>query len=133
VHDVTPSACGWRAHEDEEPEKNVDALPLKATVPVGGELEAESWTVAVQVLALPAATSAGRQETVIFVGSISASTATPPGFPEPLMKVGSIIVRPELVSSPRPIVPLLPDKVLAVQYRYVPPIVTDAGNGTATS
>jgi hypothetical protein len=95
--------CGASVQDDDELEKNVAALPVKATVPVGGEVDAESATVAVQLLGLPGSTGEGMQLTEVCVGSINESTATPVGPPGSLMKLGRSSVTPLGPISARPI------------------------------
>ena len=104
---MVPSLWVVRVHEDDEPEKNVVALPLNTTGPVGGAVEAESPTVAVQLLGLPGVTNIGMQFTIVLVGSINASTATAIGPPGSLTKLGWRLVALLVPRSARPIVSVL--------------------------
>lgn len=84
----------------------------KLTVPVGGELEAVSDTVAVQVVVAPTVTKLARQVTDVVVGSIPESTAIELAPAGSLMKSGTASDATAPLISARPISAVAPESSL---------------------
>src|SRR5262249_9172823 len=113
TQDAPPAGAGGRVHVgDAPPPRNgVVAVPLKVTRPVGTELEAVSRTGALPAVVDCGVTLGGVHATVVVVGSIPLSTATPKGPPESLAKVSLRLAGVAMLA--RPIAPA----ELSAQYR----------------